>query len=107
MEAHHAQATATRRSGDLGIGAVCETLADAHATIGFGKYLIGRAEETEAHVVEALRLSPRDTMAYMWMFYAGVAVTEPGRWDKRFRGYDAPLRPIEICHMRTSRWPPL
>ena len=34
---------------------------------------IGRAEETEAHVQEALRLSPRDTFAYMWMLIAGYA----------------------------------
>ena len=38
-------------------------LAFAHSTIGLGKILIGHAEETEAHVAEALRLSPRDTMA--------------------------------------------
>ena len=31
--------------------------------IGLGKIYVGRAEETEAHIVEALRLSPRDTMA--------------------------------------------
>ena len=42
-------------------------LAAAHASIGLGKVFIGRAEETEAHIVEALRLSPRDTMAYTWM----------------------------------------
>jgi len=35
--------------------------ADAHAGIGFGKILIGRAEGAEAHIVEALRLRPRDT----------------------------------------------
>src|SRR5271165_4863846 len=44
-------------------------LAAAHASIGLGKDLIGRAEETEAHVVEALRLSPRDTLAYVWMTF--------------------------------------
>ena len=38
-----------------------------------GKIFIGRAEETEAHIVEALRLSPRDTMAYIWMTNAGIA----------------------------------
>ena len=38
-------------------------LAGAHACVGWGKIFIGRAEETEAHIVEALRLSPRDTMA--------------------------------------------
>ncbi|HWY84858.1 MAG TPA: adenylate/guanylate cyclase domain-containing protein, partial [Roseiarcus sp.] len=38
-------------------------LAAAHSIIGRGKTYIGRAEETEAHVGEALRLSPRDTLA--------------------------------------------
>ena len=34
-------------------------LADAHAYIGLGKIFTGRAEEAEAHIGEALRLSPR------------------------------------------------
>ena len=41
--------------------------------IGYAKFLIGRAEETEAHVQEALRLSPRDTFAHTWMSWAGSA----------------------------------
>jgi tetratricopeptide (TPR) repeat protein len=45
----------------------------AHAVIGMAKYMIGRGTETEAHVREALRLSPRDTQAYLWMSYAGTA----------------------------------
>jgi hypothetical protein len=49
--------------------------------IGFGKHFIGRAEETEAHVAEALRLSPRDSMAYFWMTYAGIASNSLGRWE--------------------------
>ena len=53
--------------------ALDRNLAIAHATIGFGKIFIGRAEETEAHIAEALRLSPRDTMAYVWMTYGGIA----------------------------------
>jgi hypothetical protein len=40
---------------------------------GLGSIFIGRAEETEAHVGEALRLSPRDTLAYIWMTFVGVA----------------------------------
>jgi tetratricopeptide (TPR) repeat protein len=36
-------------------------LAGAHAVIGARKLFLGRAAETEAHVQEALRLSPRDT----------------------------------------------
>jgi TolB-like protein len=53
--------------------ALDRNLAHAHATIGLGKMFVGRAEETEARIVEALRLSPRDTMAYIWMTYAGAA----------------------------------
>jgi hypothetical protein len=41
---------------------VDRNLAIANSSIGRGKILIGRAEETEAHVAEALRLSPRDTL---------------------------------------------
>jgi TolB-like protein/Tfp pilus assembly protein PilF len=48
-------------------------LAAAHATIGVAKVYIGRSEETEAHVREALRLSPRDTFAFSWVATAGVA----------------------------------
>ena len=57
-------------------------LASAHASIGLGKVFMGRAEESEAHVVEALRLSPRDTLAYVWMSSAGVAKNELGLWDQ-------------------------
>ena len=52
-------------------------LASAHSLIGYGKLFVGRAEETETHIAEALRLSPRDTMAYIWMFYAGMAKLVP------------------------------
>jgi tetratricopeptide (TPR) repeat protein len=58
--------------------ALNQNLADPHSFIGIGKIIIGRAQETEAHIAEALRLSPRDTMAYTWMFYAGVAKTHLG-----------------------------
>ena len=54
----------------------------AHAFIGQGKIFIGRAEETEAHVAEALRLSPRDTMAYTWMIHAGMAKNHLGSWEQ-------------------------
>jgi TolB-like protein len=47
--------------------ALDRNLASAHAFIGMGKVLIGRAEETEAHVGEAFRLSPRDTLEGLWM----------------------------------------
>ena len=77
----------TRRAGE-GI-AECEhalaldrNLADAHSIIGLGKQFIGRSEETEAHILEALRLSPRDTMAYVWMNIAGIAKNHLGSWEQ-------------------------
>ena len=48
-------------------------LASAHGSIGMAKYGIGRGVETETHIREALRLSPRDVYAPLWMMYAGVA----------------------------------
>ena len=62
--------------------ALDRNLANAHAIIGLGKIFIGRAEETEAHVAEALRLSPRDTMAYIWMTIAGIAKNHLGSWEQ-------------------------
>ncbi len=62
--------------------ALDRNLAFAHANIGFGKYFLGRSGETEAHVLEALRLSPRDTMAYLWMYYVGVAKENLGLYDQ-------------------------
>ena len=62
--------------------ALDRNLANAHAIIGFGKIFIGRAEETEAHIAEALRLSPRDTMAYIWMTIAGMAKNHLGSWEQ-------------------------
>jgi TolB-like protein len=57
-------------------------LAEAHCLIGLGKISLGHAEETEAHIAEALRLSPRDTLAYRWMAIAGIAKTLLGSWDQ-------------------------
>jgi TolB-like protein/class 3 adenylate cyclase/Tfp pilus assembly protein PilF len=47
--------------------------AAAHAHTGLSKLLVGRGDETEAHVREALRLSPRDDWVFMWLFFAGLA----------------------------------
>jgi TolB-like protein/class 3 adenylate cyclase len=57
-------------------------LANAHATIGLGKIFVGRADETEAHIAEAQRLSPRDTMAYLWMTNTGMAKDMLGSWEE-------------------------
>ena len=52
--------------------------AEAHALIGTAKHVMGRAAETEAHINEALRLSPRDIFAYRWMYFIGVAKLQLG-----------------------------
>jgi tetratricopeptide (TPR) repeat protein len=53
--------------------ALDHNLADAHAFIGLAKFFLGRSEETEVHIHEALRLSPRDNNAYRWFMFAGLA----------------------------------
>lgn len=45
----------------------------AHALMGYAKYLLDRGAETEVHVNEALRLSPRDPHASRWFVWVGVA----------------------------------
>ena len=52
--------------------ALDRNLADAHGFIGLGKHLRGHGEEVEAHIQEALRLSPRDTRAFLWFMFVGM-----------------------------------
>ena len=68
--------------------ALDRNLASAHGQIGLAKLFTGRAEETEALINEALRLSPRDTVAQAWMVIAGGAKFSLGSDEKavtRFR----------------------
>lgn len=53
--------------------ALDRNLAMAHGQIGVAKIYIGRPSETEAHIQEALRLSPRDIFAHRWMMFLGHA----------------------------------
>jgi TolB-like protein/Flp pilus assembly protein TadD len=53
--------------------ALDRNLATAYAWIGLGKCYLGQAEETEACVMQAFRLSPRDNRAFTWLINAGVA----------------------------------
>jgi TolB-like protein/class 3 adenylate cyclase len=62
--------------------ALDRNLVQAHSAVGLGKIFIGRAEENEAHVAEALRLSPRDTLAYVWMANAGLGKLHLGAWEQ-------------------------
>lgn len=48
-------------------------LADAYEMLGVAKNYMGRAADTETHINEALRLSPRDTSAFRWMNTAGFS----------------------------------
>jgi TolB-like protein/class 3 adenylate cyclase len=45
----------------------------AHGLIGLAKYVLGRSAETEAHINEALRLSPRDALADRWFIFVAFA----------------------------------
>jgi TolB-like protein/class 3 adenylate cyclase/Flp pilus assembly protein TadD len=53
--------------------ALNRNIANAYAFIGLAKCALGHAEEAEAYILEALRLSPRDVFAYQWMTFAGTA----------------------------------
>ena len=44
--------------------AIDRNFAAAHGYIGMAKILAGRNEETEAHILEALRIRPRDSNAW-------------------------------------------
>ncbi|WP_234685827.1 adenylate/guanylate cyclase domain-containing protein [Bradyrhizobium monzae] len=50
----------------------------AHSSIGLAKYYLGRPAQTEGHVLDALRLSPRDSGAAAWMAVVGVAKIQLG-----------------------------
>jgi tetratricopeptide (TPR) repeat protein len=59
--------------------AIDRNLASAHWAFGLAKYLTGSNEEAEAHAVEALRISPRDTFAGNWSVVVGLAKLGSGR----------------------------
>ncbi len=85
--------------------ALDRNFANAHALIGFAKYFLGRGEETETHIQEALRLSPRDTLASRWMLWVGFAKvqlnldTEAVVWMRR--GLDA-NRNYSVAHFNLA-----
>jgi TolB-like protein/class 3 adenylate cyclase len=58
--------------------ALDRNLADAHAVIGMAKYYLGRAAESEGHILEAFRLSPRDIFSHRWMHFVGMAKLQLG-----------------------------
>ena len=81
--------------------ALDRNMAGAHSLIGQNKLFIGRAEESEAHVLEALRLSPRDPWAYIWLLTAGFAACLLGRNEEAaswFRRSIEANRNFALCH---------
>jgi TolB-like protein len=59
--------------------AIDRNFAGAHSWIGVAKFCVGRNEETEAHILEAFRISPRDTSANSYALTAGFAKGLSGR----------------------------
>ena len=86
--------------------ALDHNLAHAHAWIGYGKIYVGRAEETEAHILKALRLSPRDIMVYVWMTAAGTANLHLGSWEQAVAWFQRSMKRIEVIRLRILGWPP-
>jgi tetratricopeptide (TPR) repeat protein len=73
-------------------------LASARAHIGWLKILVGRAEETEGHIREALRLSPRDVAFPYWQLFLGSAAFCLGRYEDAAAAFK---RSIEV----NQNWP--
>ena len=48
-------------------------LARAHGDMGLAKIFVGHFGEAEAHEKEAMRLSPRDSLLWLWLHFAGGA----------------------------------
>ena len=61
-------------------------LASAHAEAGFMKVLLGRAEEAEADLTNAIRLSPRDPALDRWYGLLGIANLFLGRLEPALDG---------------------
>jgi tetratricopeptide (TPR) repeat protein len=62
--------------------AIDSNLAAARAAMGLAHVFVGRAEETEAHVLEALRLSPRDSAINSWFLHVGFAKSLLGKHEE-------------------------
>ena len=59
--------------------ALNRNLAAAHFGVAHAKYCLGRPGETEPHIQEALRLSPHDTLAFVWLGVLGIAKFNLGK----------------------------
>jgi TolB-like protein/class 3 adenylate cyclase len=57
-------------------------LAAAHGVIGLAKLFNGHPEETESHELEALRVSPHDMEAGVWVAYIALAKLHLGAYEE-------------------------
>jgi TolB-like protein/thioredoxin-like negative regulator of GroEL len=62
--------------------AIDPNMARARAHMALAYVYAGRAEEAEAQVLEAMRLSPRDTLAYRWLLHVGAAKLDLGEYEE-------------------------
>lgn len=80
-------------------------LAHVHAQIGFALFLNGRPEETESHVREAMRASPRDASMYIWIGFIAAAKLYSGADEEAVTGLRRTLefnRSYGIAHFYLS-----
>jgi tetratricopeptide (TPR) repeat protein len=68
-------------------------LAAAHAQIGLAKIFDGHPENTEGYELEALRVSPRDTDANIWVAYIALSRLYLGAYEEALGVY---RRSIEL-----------
>jgi TolB-like protein len=87
VHAHRGRLHAATKAPDLALRefehiiSIDPTIAFAHAWVGLLKVYLGHAEETEAHVAEAIRLGPRDPLLGFWYHYLGIADFHLDRLD--------------------------
>jgi TolB-like protein len=85
--------------------AIDPNLAAAHGAIGAFKAHIGRDEETEAHVREALRVSPRDGSVFLWLMFVGGANVNLGRYEEAIVWLNRSIeanRNNPLCHFHLA-----
>jgi tetratricopeptide (TPR) repeat protein len=57
-------------------------MAQVHGMLAMSKRFLARPEETEAHAMQALKLSPRDPFVRGWYFQIGASALQLGQHDK-------------------------
>jgi hypothetical protein len=87
--------------------AIDPNFARAHGVIGLAQVFLGHAEATKAHVLEALRLSSRDTFVSNWFLHVVQRSLILANMRRRWRGSESRSTPIEAIRGPISIWPPV